>query len=329
MRNYFKLIALLLFLGAAPFLHAETSILVQRGQTIGFMGDSITAMGAAPSGYVGLVIYALKVEGVETIAIPAGVPGHTSANMRGRVEPQILSKGANWMTLSCGVNDVLMKSKGHGVDLEAYKKNVAAMVEACQASNVRVVLMTPTPVGEDLGNENNRQLAEYVEFLRTYGKEKHLLVSDVNAAFQDCLKRSLSRDEKTGARLLADGIHPNQTGQTLMAKTLVLTLGLPPADLPKIEKAWMDNPQGKSIKLGPDSFALISQNQYNALESLAAKTHTSPRSVVAALWKQALEQSTTKVREGPQADARKATESAQAKIGILVDAYLRDAREGK
>src|SRR4051794_33928710 len=115
MKANIRVIPTLVIFLVAPFLQAETSILVQNGQKIGFMGDSITAQGSAPSGYVGLTIYGLKVMGIEAIAIAAGVPGHASGNMRGRVEPQILSKGANWMTLSCGVNDVIMQSKGHGV----------------------------------------------------------------------------------------------------------------------------------------------------------------------------------------------------------------------
>ena len=320
-----RILVALSLLAAAPALRAQ--IVMQKGQTIGFMGDSITAQGAAPSGYVELTMYALKTEGVDANSIHAGVPGHTSGNMRARVEPQILSQGANWMTLSCGVNDVMMQGKGHGVDLETYRKNVTAMVEACAARNVKVVLLTPTPLGEDLANENNKQLVGYVEFLKNYGKDKHLLVADVNAAFQDYLKTPPSPEEKLGARLLADGIHPNQTGQTLMAKTLLLALGLPAADMPRIEKAWLENPCGKSVKVGQNVFALISQNQFNALQSLGGRKHQSASAIVAELWKQALAEANPK--EGPALDASKAAEVAQAKIGALVDRYLQAAGQAK
>ena len=72
---------------------ATPGILIQSGQKIGFMGHSITAQANAPDGYIGLVIYGLKVEGVDATPIPAGVPGHTSGNMKGRVGPQILDQG--------------------------------------------------------------------------------------------------------------------------------------------------------------------------------------------------------------------------------------------
>ena len=306
MPQFIKTIAFLILLTAAPLVRAE--ILVKAGQAIGFMGDSITEQGAAPSGYVGLVTYALKVEGAEIKALPAGVSGHTSGNMKARTKPQIIDAGANWMTLSCGVNDVMMQAKGRGVELDKFKENIKFMVEACEARGIKVVLLTPTPLGEDLTNESNQKLAGYVEFMRAYAKEKRLLVADNNEAFATYLKTPAAPGEKAGARLLADGIHPNQIGQNLMATTLLATLGVPAADMPKIEKAWLDNPRGKSVKVGQGTQALISQGQFKALEDIAGKKHTSPAAIVATLWKDA-------------------GSDPQVKIGELVDAYI--AKEGK
>jgi len=296
-------------------LRAESSIVIKSGQKIGFMGDSITAQGNSPSGYIGLTMYALKTEGVDAVAIPAGVPGHTSGNMRGRVGPQVIDAKADWMTLSCGVNDVMMQAKGHGVELDAFKKNIMMMVEACEAKHIKVVLLTPTPLGEELDNESNKKLAGYVEFMKSYAKEKNLLVADINAAFAEYLKKSAAADEKAGARLLADGIHPNQLGQRLMARTLILALGIPESDMPKIEKAWFENPQGKSVKIGQGEFVLISQKQFNALEASGGKKKANAGAIVQTLWKQALAENGN--------DAAK----AQEKIGAMVDAYL--AKGGK
>lgn len=309
MKSLLRFVAPFLLLLTATSLHAESSIVIKSGDTIGFMGDSITAQANSPSGYIGLTMYALKVEGVDAKSIPAGVPGHTSGNMRSRVEPQVLSAKANWMTLSCGVNDVMMQAKGHGVDLETFKKNVTSMVEACAAKNCKVVVMTPTPLGEDPTNASNKQLAGYVEFMKSYGKETGLLVADVNAAFLAQLKMPAKPGEKEGARLLADGIHPNQVGQALMAKTLILTLGIPEADLPKVEKAWFENPRGKAVKIGQGSFVLISQKQFKAIEEQGGK-HANVGSVISGLWKKALDESNN--------DAA----AAQTKIGAMVDDYI-------
>ncbi len=310
-------LAFLLFWNGA-MQAADSAILIRNGQKIGFMGDSITEQAAAPSGYINLVIRALKVEGIEATALPAGVSGHTSGNMLSRLTPQILSKNADWMTLSCGVNDVGMQPKGRGVDLEGFKKNVTAMVEQALANKTQVVLLTTTPLGEDLENERNAQIAPYNEFLRSYANEKHLVLADVNEAFRKALKTPPAPDYSgdPGKRLLADGTHPNQAGQKLMAKTILLALKVPAGDFSKIEKDWMENPQGKGVKVGGGTLALISQNQYNALEKLAGEKHLTVRGIVGELWGKAL-------AESKDVDPEKATGAAQAKIGPMVDQFIK------
>jgi len=311
-----------LLIGVVPISHlqAENSIPVQNGQKIGFLGDSITEQGAAPSGYVNLVIMGLKVEGVEAIAIPAGVSGNTSGNMRARLEPHVLSKGANWMTLSCGVNDVRMAKEGRGGTLDEFKKNVSDIVERALAKNVKIVLLTTTPLGEDLDGPRNTQIAPYNDFLRSYAKEKNLILADVNMAFREFLKNpppgfSGEPDKK----LLADGTHPNQEGQILMARTVLKALGVPDADFPKIEKEWMENPRGKAVKLGQNSFVLISQNQYNSLEQLAKKQHKTVRTIMTEIWDKALKESSGQAKNDPA----KASEDAQKRIGPMVDEYIK------
>ena len=53
-----------------------------------------------------LVIAGLAANGVEVEAAPAGIGGHKSNDMLARLERDVLSKKPQWMTLSCGVNDV-------------------------------------------------------------------------------------------------------------------------------------------------------------------------------------------------------------------------------
>jgi len=297
--------AFVLLLMAVPALAAEPGILIKSGDVIGFMGDSITAQGNAPNGYIGLTISALKTEGIDAKAIPAGVPGHTLGAMKPRVKPQILDKNANWMTLNCGVNDARLN-----VTPEEFKKNLATMVEACEAKKCGVILLTPTPFGEDLDHERNKKVIELVDVMRAYAKEKNLRVADLYAAFTDYYKTPLAKGETAGSRLTVDSVHPNQAGQTLMARTLLLTLGVPAKDMPKIESAWLNDPRGKQVKIGQKQFVLISQRQFNALEAQARETHKTPQAVVAELWKRAL------------ADSKDDEKAAQDKVGPIVDAYL-------
>ena len=90
---------------------AESAPIVKNGEKIAFMGASITQFGGEQDGgYVNLVIDGLERAGVKAVKIPAGVSGHKSDQMLARLDG-VLAKKPDWMTLSCGGNDV-----GHGSD---------------------------------------------------------------------------------------------------------------------------------------------------------------------------------------------------------------------
>jgi hypothetical protein len=132
------------------------------------------------------------------------------------------------------------------------------------------------------------------------------------------LSKTPTPGETAGQRLLADGTHPNQEGQTLMAKTVLLALGVPPGDFPKVEKEWMENPCGKGVKVGKGLYALISRNQFEAVMKRSSKGRASAaQAIISGLWQKALEES------GEPADSEKAATYAQGKISSLVDAYIK------
>ena len=181
--------ALATFLAATfiPSLGHAEDIAVKSGEKIAFLGDSITQQGAgSPSGYVHLVISGLEANGIKATAIPAGISGHKSNDMLARVERDVLQKKPDWMTLSCGVNDVWHGAKG--VPLEQYKKNITEIVDKCQAAHIKVMILTSTMIGEDQSNENNQKLMAYNAFLRELAKDKKCPLADLNAEMQAALK---------------------------------------------------------------------------------------------------------------------------------------------
>ena len=96
---------------------ARAEIAVKSGEKIAFLGDSITAGGwGSPTGYVRLVMAGLAANGVQAEAVPAGIGGHKSNDMLARLERDVLSKNPQWMTLSCGVNDVWHGKMGVPLD---------------------------------------------------------------------------------------------------------------------------------------------------------------------------------------------------------------------
>src|SRR4028118_169496 len=149
-------------------LRSRAEPLVKTGESIAFLGDSITYFGAFmkdtpyfttenPGGYVRLVASGLAAHGINVTVIPAGWSGNTSQHMLGRLEKDVLSKKPTWMTLSCGVNDVMHRA----VELEEYKQAVTEILDGCEKAGVKVVVLPATQIGLPVTNPANVKLAGY------------------------------------------------------------------------------------------------------------------------------------------------------------------------
>ena len=230
----------------------SAEIAVKNGEKIAFLGDSITQGGwGNPAGYVRLVMAGLEANGVHAEAVPAGISGHKSDQMLARLEKDVLSKKPQWMTLSCGVNDVW--HGGRGVPLDdtmlksgtydakvaergTYKKNITEIIEKASAAGIKPVVLTATVIQEQLDNKENGLLAPYNEFLRQLATEKKIPLADLNAMFQERIKA----ENKPGTKVLTgDGVHMNGEGNKLMATGVLKALGLNDAELAKAKESWV------------------------------------------------------------------------------------------
>jgi lysophospholipase L1-like esterase len=249
---------------------------VKDGEKIAFLGDSITQGGMGPTGYVSLVIHGLKSSGVNATAIGAGISGHKSNDMLARLQRDVLDKKPDWMTLSCGVNDVWHGPRG--VPLEDYQKNIAQIVDRAQAAGIKVVLLTSTMIGEKPDEANNRKLEDYNGFLRALAKERKCLLADLNAD----MRRELAQMEKAGGRrgtlLTSDGVHMNPRGNMMMAAGVLKGFGLDESQVAKAQEAWLDIPGGAT--LSPQ--VKLTLRQLRALEAAAAKEGRSVQQVLQA-----------------------------------------------
>ena len=226
-----------LALSLAAIVHsAHAAIAVKSGEKIGFLGDSITAGGwSNPAGYVRLVMAGLKANGIDAEAVPAGISGHKSNDMLARLEKDVLSKKPQWMTLSCGVNDVWHGAKG--VLLDQYKENITKIVDTATAAGAKVVITTATVIYEKLDSPQNVQLAPYNDFLRALAKEKNLPLADLNAMFHERIKAENQPDKKV---VTSDGVHMNGEGNKLMATGVLRAMGLDDAAMAKARESWTE-----------------------------------------------------------------------------------------
>ena len=239
---------------AAAFVQtASAEIAVKSGEKIAFLGDSITQGGwQNPVGYVRLVIAGLAANGVQAEPVAAGINGHKSNDMLARLERDVISKNPQWMTLSCGVNDVWHGKRGVPLDDAAatvegaydekvaergtYKKNIAAIEDQAQAAKIQVVLLTATVIQENLESAENGKLAPFNAYLRDLAKEKKLRLADLNGMFQERIKAENKPEKKV---LTSDGVHMNAEGDKLMAAGVLTALGLDAAQMKKAQDAWV------------------------------------------------------------------------------------------
>jgi lysophospholipase L1-like esterase len=251
-------------------------IAIKDGEKLAFLGDSITANGYnQPIGYVNLVINALTANGVHVTPIPAGVSGNTSKNMIGRIDRDVIGKKPDWVTISCGVNDVWHHATG--VELEQYKVNMTSLIDKCQTAGIKVMLLTSTMIGEDQANPENQQLIAYNDFLRALAKEKHCLLADLNAQMQSAVKVSegSATDHGSKNRLTIDGVHMNPVGNMMMAAGILGAFGLTDAQIGAAKEKWQDIPKAVDI-----SKVSVSLRQQKTLEAVAAKRHQTVNELV-------------------------------------------------
>ena len=250
-------------------------IAVKDGQKIAFLGDSITQQGAdRPSGYVRLVISGLEANGIKAICIPAGIGGNKSNDMLRRLEGDVIAKKVDWMTLSCGVNDVWHGDRG--VPLDQYKQNMTAIVEKAQAAGIKVMILTSTMIGEDAPNPNNQKLVAYNDFLRTLAVEKKCVLVDLNADMQAIVKAANVPGSKKTTPLTLDGVHMNLAGNRMMASGVLKGFGLSPDQMQKAQTAWLDIPKACDL----NGRTAVTMRQYDQLSMLAAKRNVSVNDLI-------------------------------------------------
>ncbi|HEY0072640.1 MAG TPA: GDSL-type esterase/lipase family protein [Abditibacteriaceae bacterium] len=279
LKKYLRPVSRLTLLGLALMSFTQTvraEIAVKSDEKIAFLGDSITQQGAgSASGYVRLVMSGLEANNIKAEAIPAGISGHKSNDMLARVDKDVIEKKPNWMTLSCGVNDVWHQERNRGILIEEYKTNIRAIVDKAQAAGIKVLLLTSTMIGEDQSGANNQKLIPYNDFLKALAAEKNLPIADLNSMMQEQAKAP-----HKGNLATTDGVHMNPIGNQMMAIGVLKAFGASEAQLQTAREAWSKIPHniGASLTLG----------QWNKLSEVANKSNRTIDEVIKAAVEKAI-----------------------------------------
>jgi lysophospholipase L1-like esterase len=221
------------FLAAAvvPATAAEAPpVPLMKGDRIVFLGDSITAAGVNPTGYVTLIKNALaekhKDLGVEVIG--AGVSGNKVPDIQGRLEKDVLAKKPTVVVIYIGINDVWHgeKDPAKGTSKEKFDAGLRDVIKRCQAADARVILCTPSVIGEknDGSNTNDAKLDEYSDISRAVAKDLKVPVCDLRKLFQ-AYEKDHNADNKESGVLTGDRVHLNDAGNKFVADAMLKMFG--------------------------------------------------------------------------------------------------------
>ncbi|RNG34675.1 SGNH/GDSL hydrolase family protein [Streptomyces botrytidirepellens] len=116
--------------------------------------------------------------------INAGDNGNTSADLRGRVDSDIVACDPDAVTLLIGTNDVR-----DGVPLEEYRDNLGAIIDRIKdKTSARIALMSLPPLGEDLDSEINHKLRDYNAAIKETATRATVGYVPVNERFTEHLQ---------------------------------------------------------------------------------------------------------------------------------------------
>lgn len=189
-----------------------------------FFGDSITQMGVNAGGYIDQLKNQLKTQGKgdQYELIGAGIGGNKVYDLYLRVQEDVLDKKPNVVVIYIGINDVWHKTSGTGTDKDKYEKFYRALIQLFQKNNIRVVLCTPTVIGEKLNGANpqDADLDAYGEVVRLLAKEKNCELVDLRKIFLQYLFLN-NKENKESGLLTTDRVHLNDAGNKLVAEAIL------------------------------------------------------------------------------------------------------------
>lgn len=227
----------ILAMAAIVISGASASAQLKDGDTIVFLGDSITQQGAGPNGYVTLFREAIEKSrpdsGIKVIG--AGVGGHKVPNLEARLDKDVLAHKPNVVVIYIGINDVWHSTSGQGTEIGLYESGLRSLVNRCTEAGARVILATPSVINEkhDGSNPLDKMLDEYSAVSRKVAMETGATLLDLRAAFVSNLKEYNTANEPTGI-LTGDGVHLNDAGNRFVAVRMLEAAGEAKTRIPEL-----------------------------------------------------------------------------------------------
>ena len=199
-----------------------------------FLGDSITQQGEDfEDGFISLIRQNLSEDKFELIG--KGISGNKVSDLLTRYKSDVLDLNPDLVFIYIGINDVWHKYDfGTGSDIDLYEKGLRAIISDIKSLGSKIVLCTPTVIGEntgdfELGNQfknvetmekMNGDLDTFSDVVRKLSNEYETELLDLRKIFMDYLAENNLNNDAAGI-LTTDGVHLNKQGNKLIADQMI------------------------------------------------------------------------------------------------------------
>ena len=211
------------------------SFLVQDGQTVVFIGDSITDCGrrdvAAPlgNGYVKFIadLIAIRYPAMKVNIVNKGISGNTVADLRERWHDDVLVLKPDWVSILIGINDVhrTLRDEPTAVPPDRYERLYRECISLTkERTTARLVLMEPFYISTDTETDSwrtkvLRALGEYRAIVRRLADEFGAIFVPLHDLFQEQLRY------RPADMFCPEPVHPNSVGHLLIAHAWLKAMG--------------------------------------------------------------------------------------------------------
>ena len=210
---------------------------LKKNDRIVFLGDSITAAGVRMTGYITLSSAAIAKAhpDLNIEVIGAGIGGHKVPDCQKRLDKDVLQKKPTIVFIYIGINDVwhwthpkVVARGKKGTTPEEFENGLKDMVAKINEAGARVILCTPTVIGEksDGSNPDDKRLDQYSNISRKVAKETQSQLLDLRKSFLNQLKKENPKNATKGI-FTSDGVHLNEKGNRFLSSLVLRALKVP------------------------------------------------------------------------------------------------------
>jgi len=215
---------------------SESAFLIQDGQTVVFIGDSITDVGrrdtAFPfgAGYVKMSIDLITAKYPERAIkfFNYGIGGDTALGLRDRWADDVLVHNPDWVSVLIGINDLHRRfnpdSQLH-IPVDKYREAyLQFLTRTKETTDAQIILMDPFYISKETDSNTQRKtvleaIPDFIAVVNEMAEKFDALHIPLHEIFQKQLQYRIPDT------FCPEPVHPNPAGHTVMANAWLETVG--------------------------------------------------------------------------------------------------------